>query len=370
MRASTPWARRWLVTLLVLLTATLSGCGDSDDDKKQTPSTSTLGGTAATGAPMVGYVYVTGVSGAEVNTAINTDGSWIVEVTGMTGPFLVRAVPNDTSLPTQYSYASSANITVNVTPLTTMTLFLANGKQDLAALVSGWSNAQINASALQTAQAQINANFASQFQAQNLDASTYDFFKTEFDTNGTGFDAVLDGILVEFDMSGGSFAVTVGGNAYNFDVNIDTSGIDIGGSSDSTGDGDSGDGDSGDGDSGNNTPVTINMDNCTLQANNNYLCTPSALAAFGPTTITDTSSSNTCTVDYDGNGTLHFTGGGQADTLTISQFAMGGALPGGPANIADVAGKISLHINSTAQIDHVLRVNANFTSVQCLEVNN
>lgn len=116
--------------------------------------------------------------------------------------------------------------------------------------------------------------------------------------------------------------------------------------------------------------LTLYLGNCTLQANGNYLCEPRAVEAFGPTTVTDTASGNTCTVDYDGNGTMHFEGGGQTDTLTITQFAMGGALPGGPANVADVAGRISLHIGTSAQIDYVLRVNPDFSSVQCLDVSN
>jgi hypothetical protein len=246
---------QWLTTPFFALALILSGCGGNDHDNNNSNTMNqTLSGTAATGEPIAGYVYVTDVSGTEVNNAINDDGSWNVEVTGMTGPFLVRAVPNDTSLSTQYSYAASANIKVNVTPLTTLALYLANDEQDLSALVSGWSSTQINVTDLQTAQAQINANFAAQLQAQSLDSATYDFFTADFDADGSGFDALLDAVHVEFNMSEGGFAVTVGGDAFNFDVAIDISDISIGGSDngdtddttsgDNTDDGDSGNGDS------------------------------------------------------------------------------------------------------------------------------
>lgn len=231
-------AKRWhgLLAALAALGLMLSGCGGGGGSDAGGGTASTLSGTAATGAAMVGHIEVTGAGGQTLGSvAINADGSFSADVTGMSGPFLLAALPDDTSLPTQYSYAAAAGVTVNVTPLTTLALFLANSQQDLAAMAASWSSAQIDTTALATAQARINANFASQLSAQGLDPTTYDFFSAGFDTDGNGLDGMLDGLVIDVDMSGGSYSIQVGGASFSFDAGIDIGGIDIGGDGNNNG---------------------------------------------------------------------------------------------------------------------------------------
>jgi hypothetical protein len=52
----------------------------------------------------------------EINTAIDAFGAFSAVVDGLTPPFMLRAIPSNGSS-TQYSYAVSANQTVNITPL-------------------------------------------------------------------------------------------------------------------------------------------------------------------------------------------------------------------------------------------------------------
>jgi hypothetical protein len=216
MKRSHHFHRYWFVALLAAFGMILSGCGGGNSSGNgSNVTTSNLSGTAATGVAMAGFVYVTGANGSEINVAINSNGSFSADVSGMTSPFMLRAVPNDTALPVQYSYAASANVTVNVTPLTTLALFLANNQQDLAAV----SGSQIDATALASAMAVVRSNFTAQFTAQGLDAASYDFFASAFAANGSGFDAVLDAVGVSVDMSAGSFAVTVDGVDFTFDPN-------------------------------------------------------------------------------------------------------------------------------------------------------
>lgn len=217
-----------LLSILLAITGLmLSGCGGSGGG---TAASSTLSGTAATGAAIVGHIEITGANGASLtNVPINSDGSYNADVSNMAAPFIIVAIPDDTSLPLQYSYAGSVNVTVNVTPLTTLAMFLANSQQDLATLVSGWNSTMIDTMALQTAQARINANFAAQFQTQGLDETSYNFFSGNFAVDGSGFDALLDNVIIAIDMAGSAFSVQVGGAPFTFDTSIDTSTINING---------------------------------------------------------------------------------------------------------------------------------------------
>lgn len=215
--------------LLVGFTLLLAACNSSDSGS----TTSALSGTAAVGAPIDGYVYVVDANGTEVNVATDpATGSWTVSVSGMTAPFMIKVVASGTG-EVFYSYADAAGVTVNLTPLTHLALFLAfNG--DLDALYADWAAnySQLTAQAILNAQAIINANFATEMDALGLDHTSYDFFGTAFTANSTGIDALLDLLSISIDFNGNTFTVTVSGNpGFSFDENIDTSGIDIGGGS-------------------------------------------------------------------------------------------------------------------------------------------
>lgn len=215
-----------LLAGIAVLLAACNGGGSSS-----TTST-TLSGTAAIGAPVDGYVYVVDVNGTEVNTATDaTTGDWTVSVSGMTAPFLIRAVPNGGGN-TLYSYAGTADITVNITPLTHLALFLILNS-DLDGLEANWAAtySQLTAQALLNAQAIINANFSAEMDGEGLDHTNYDFFGDDFTANGTGIDAFLDSLNISIDFAAGTYTILVGGATFTLDEAIDTTGIDIGGTS-------------------------------------------------------------------------------------------------------------------------------------------
>lgn len=224
--------KNWLTTILLSLGLLLSGCTQEDVDAltannettansaPSTNNTSTnLSGTAATGSAIVGHIVITDANGQTIsNVIINADGTFSADVTNMTPPFILSAIPDDPSLPTQYSYADATNTTVNVTPLTSLALFIANGQQDLALYANSWIslNNQITEAALETAKAQINSIFSVQYQEHGINSNTYDFFSTPFAADNTSFDAVLDSLLVNFDMTGGSFSIRVNNVPFDF----------------------------------------------------------------------------------------------------------------------------------------------------------
>lgn len=199
----------------------LMGCSSGSSS----PATASISGTAATGAAMIGTIYVKDSTGSEVNIAIGSNGQYTVDVTGKAAPFIIKAVPSDVAKPTQYSYAAAANTTVNVTPLTTLALFLANGKQDISLLAANWATqaAQITQQALATAQAKINANFSSMFPS-GLDPNSYNFLSTAFTADGGGFDSLLDKLSVTIDMANGSFSINANNSPFTFNTDIDISG--------------------------------------------------------------------------------------------------------------------------------------------------
>ncbi len=222
--------------VMVALPLVLVGCFHSDNNENPVPASERLSGTVATGAPVAGFVYVKDKNGNEVNVAIGSNGGYSISVSGMSAPFMVRAVP--TSGDTLYSYAAAANVTANITPLTMLALFLGHNQGDLAALYGAWASnfGTLTTAKIQAAQATINANFAARMQAAGLDANSYDFLTTVFTANSTGIDAVLDGIRINVNPTAGNFAVTAAdGTSVSFNLAIDASAITIGGTKGSSG---------------------------------------------------------------------------------------------------------------------------------------
>ncbi len=218
---------RLSVLILSLVTAALlAGCGGGDGGGGGVGGS--LGGTAATGAPVDGIVYVTDSNGIEVNVPVETDGSFSVSVEGMTPPYLLRVVPNGGG-DVLYSFASEKNITVNITPLTTLALYLAHNG-DLDVLYAAWS-ANVDAlddGLIEAQQEIINANLATLFDDYTVDATFYDFMNVAFNTDGTGIDGVLDTLDISIDFNGGNTTVLVDGAPLAWVPNIDTSGVNIG----------------------------------------------------------------------------------------------------------------------------------------------
>ena len=210
-----------------------SGSGSNNSDGSIPPAAPvTISGTAATGIAIDGVVNVYGSNGGSIlGVPVSATGIYSVDVTGLTAPYLISAVPTNSSLPSHYSYAANPG-TANITPMTTLALFYANGSQDPAALINTWPASKSSVvSSLPGAQATVNANFVGVFDDintdLNIDFSTYDFFTTEFDI-GDIFDQILD--LLNIDLSGGTPVITIDGSVLPFDPNIDISGINIGGS--------------------------------------------------------------------------------------------------------------------------------------------
>ena len=148
--------RRVLALLALAVATMLAGCGGDGDAAPATvtPASTTISGTAAAGAPIIGTVTIKDSSSpAKAKTVtISADGKYTVDVAGMTAPFMMRA---DGTVGGRsysiYSAATAADVggTINVTSLTD--LIVANIAGQIAANFFAAGNfSTLTTAALQT----------------------------------------------------------------------------------------------------------------------------------------------------------------------------------------------------------------------------
>ncbi len=208
-----------LLALAVLVTACGGGGGGGNKAK-------VLEGTAATGAPISGFVYLqdkNGQPGNGVPYTINADGSFSIDVSEFTPPFMLKALSND-GLIAEYSWANKTG-TVNITPMTTLALFEASGRDDLEEVFDNWAtrSGDVDPSEVQQTAEALIENFREQLEAAGVNVKKFDLFASSFEANNTGFDAVLDDVAINIDLNGGT--VTVNGQQFDISDAIDQGNI-------------------------------------------------------------------------------------------------------------------------------------------------
>lgn len=239
-----------LITILSFVTV-LGACGGGGSGDAPPPAggSSTpppsISGTAATGASLAGTVVAIGTNGAQATTSIGTGGKYTLTVDGLTFPLLVKAY-NDVGT-VLYSWADASGDIANLTPLTTLALLLSELPDNLTELfATGWTAnvaAQLTPSAMQAAQAKVNANLSSPLTAKGINPRNYDFLTTPFITDGSGIDGVLDTLHFSFNFLGNALAnivtlIPAGATTpVVLNINIDTSAIVIGGAGGGSGSG-------------------------------------------------------------------------------------------------------------------------------------
>lgn len=176
-----------VVGLFVAMVFGMTGCGGSGEGSKA--STLTVSGTASEGALITGKtVRLKDANGtAAVDTTTDTTtGSYSIDVTNLTAPFLVTVTGTNG---TYVSLAPAAGI-ANINPITTTVVSLAAATPNVSALFSSLTPAQLAA---------INTNFtaksalvSSSLQAALPTGVKADDYFTGTITAGIGKDAVFD----------------------------------------------------------------------------------------------------------------------------------------------------------------------------------
>lgn len=204
----------FVAVFLLFLITLLVGCGGggtaaTEPAAPAAPATSTLiTGTAAAGAPVVGYVSVRDASAnpqpVRTNIAIAADGKYTVDVNGLTPPFAFLASGDVGGRRVElYSAATKVDVggTINITPFTDLIVrnvagtvagtlvdaFLAAGK------LTSLTAAQVDAERVK-----LTALLSPVLQAAGL-ATSIDLMRASFNADGTGLDRFMD--LVKVDTS-------------------------------------------------------------------------------------------------------------------------------------------------------------------------
>lgn len=186
----------------------LAGCGGGGGGGSGTgtPVASTiLSGTVAGGAAVIGTVLITDSKGATKGATIEANGHYSIDVSGMTGPFLLKAAGTvgNTSV-TYYSAATNADLggTINVTPFTD--LMVSNIAAQMAETYFADPNniakigTLITPSNLAAAQTAMHAKLLPVLQAMGI-SDSIDLLRSTFAADHSGMDAVLDLVKVEVD---------------------------------------------------------------------------------------------------------------------------------------------------------------------------
>lgn len=190
-----------VLTLFPILVAMfLYGCGGSDTIS--VPST-VISGTAAAGAPVVGYVSVrdssTNTQPVRTNIPIEANGNYSVNVAGLTAPFafLASGTVGGRSV-SLYSAATSADVggTINITPFTDLIIrnIAATAVDTYLATPSGM--ASLTTAELDAQRVALTALLAPALTAMGLSGSI-DLLRATFNADSTGLDRFMDVVKVD-----------------------------------------------------------------------------------------------------------------------------------------------------------------------------
>ncbi|MBT1076218.1 hypothetical protein [Geobacter grbiciae] len=197
------WNTIKLTMLGAVVAAALAACGGGSGGST-TPAATTISGVAAAGAPIIGTVYLKDSKGVEKSAAVDatSNGQYSFDVSGMTPPFVMKAVGTVGS--TQVTYCSAATTddigkNVNITPFTD--LMVASIAGEVAAnYYSNGDPTKITTTAL-TAQVQALTNkLTPVMTAMGLSAST-DLLRASFTPGQSGLDKMMDVVKVSIDPS-------------------------------------------------------------------------------------------------------------------------------------------------------------------------
>lgn len=193
-----------LMSTALAVSLLLAACGGGGGGKSTDAggSNATLSGTAAAGLPLVGSVTVKDATGATRTVSIGANGAYTVDVSGLTGPFLLRATGTAGGATyVVHSAATSADVNgnINITPLTDLILSNVAGQIATNYFDSG-SFSSLSATQLSTETAKLKEKLLPVLQAMGVDTAT-DLLRTQFTPLDSALDKALDAISVSYDTS-------------------------------------------------------------------------------------------------------------------------------------------------------------------------
>jgi hypothetical protein len=199
--------RHWLITSLAA--AALAACGGGGGGGNSTPTPQPITGTAAAGAPVVGTVTVKDSTGASKTSTIAADGSYSVNVAGMTGPFVFMAdgtVGGRTIQMVSAATSADVNKTINITPFTD--LIVANMAGEAASnYYASPTFSKLTAAELDAARQTLTTRLLPILNALGV-AAGFDLLRSSFAADHSGFDQVMDVVRVSTDVATQTATIT------------------------------------------------------------------------------------------------------------------------------------------------------------------
>lgn len=197
---SAPSLKFALGALTLSLLAACGGGGGSGGGTDEPPPSETLfSGVAAAGLPLVGTVTVKDSLGATRSATIGTNGSYSIDVEGMTAPFVFRAEGRAGGREyTVHAAATAADVggVINVTPLTDLVVSNVAG-EIAAAYFERNPDASLTAAALDAEIAQLRTRLLPVLQALGVEAGI-DLLRTPFTPLADALDRAIDVLRVSY----------------------------------------------------------------------------------------------------------------------------------------------------------------------------
>lgn len=186
--------RRFTLSIVLIVGMALSGCGDGS-------STMNVTGVASAGAPLSGTVYLKDSSnpGQEKTTSLNPDGSFSFDVSGLTAPFIIKAVGTCSGENyTLYSFAGNPG-TANVNPLSNLAVVRVNSGVDPALLYNAPTPAQMQAAKTSVGVAITEIQSLLQPILSAYGAASTNFISDPYSANHQGLDLLFDTLSITSD---------------------------------------------------------------------------------------------------------------------------------------------------------------------------
>ncbi len=212
--------RSWKLSVMALLVALVSvfvaGCSKSSSSGAPA-QTNSLSGIVAAGSPVAGIVNIKGANGAEASSTIASNGTFNIDVSGLTAPYVLYAEGTVNGRSVSMYSAAVATGTINITPITDFILRYALAGTDPAAAYAGWSTTQVTADALSTAETSVQNQLEPVLAAASV-PGTANLMTDAFTADHTGMDLVLDTTAISYSGADATVTNLVTGSTYTDSV--------------------------------------------------------------------------------------------------------------------------------------------------------